>query len=150
MKVTLNEAQIESLGQDLLHPEVKDKDPDEVEIDVVQAFGKAQLRMDGAYLHTDGDWATYPDGADPETYRQEIAFFMEPKSPVVWEYRFEGGGPTMIGRAGQFWCQVAREEGEWVIYLKDATSSDQFGSDVRADAMDAVAIGEYWLREKVA
>jgi hypothetical protein len=148
LKVTLNEAQICSLGHDLLHPQ-DHPEPDEVEFEVVQAFGKAQLKMDGAFLHDNGDFGTYPDGADPETYVEDIAYFMEPKSPVVWEYRFEGGAQTMIGRAGQYWVQVIREEDEWAIYMKESTTSEQLGSDARTDAMDVVAIGEHWLRSKL-
>jgi hypothetical protein len=144
VKVTLNAGQIQTLGHDLLNP-ADHPDPDETDIEIVQALGKVQLKLDGAYLHEDGDFATYPDGADPGIYTKDFAYFVEPESPVVWEYRDN----TMIGRLGQKWVQAIFEEGQWITYLKETYTSDQLGTIQAPTAMDAIAVGEAWLLQEL-
>lgn len=63
LSVTLNEQQIETLGHNLLHP-TDHPIPDEVELSIEMIEGIPHFLIDGAYLHSDGDPATWPEGHD--------------------------------------------------------------------------------------
>jgi len=75
--VRLNEQQIEYLV-DALSSNPDDITPDRVDITIAFVEGRAHFMLDGSYMHSDGEFAAWPEGQDSDVWCDETAAVVAP------------------------------------------------------------------------